>query len=180
MLARPNQAVRDLHNKRPFLNVAIERCKADRLDSIASTHLLVRTTKMVSRSKKSPRSEYEFRQLAVSETGILIIAGEDIHARAMITICAELDEPVLRARNAEISVHVSRTTKGIGGSALGVADGIWRISATIAEAPLDDLLMMVAAERLSHVQVHSGRIIRGKAAIRSLVFSTAPIDQAST
>jgi hypothetical protein len=63
------------------------------------------------------------------------------------------------------------------GLAMNAADQTWRLLAALNSDDLDALLVIVAVGRLSHVQVLSDPIRRGKATIRSFVFSTRAFNE---
>lgn len=132
---------------------------------------------MVKRLSTRRAPDHSFRQVTVQGTSVQIIADAASTSGPDIVIWGALDEPVLRATNAELRVRLRLRGDERIGAAMSVANNTWRLDGALNHVELDALLVIVAVGRLSHVQVLSNPIHRGKAMIRSLVFSTRPFDE---
>jgi hypothetical protein len=130
---------------------------------------------MVKRLSADP-PEHEFRTLRVRDTAVEIIADALRASGPAVTLWAQMDEPVLRATQVQLVVHPLAEDRQVSGFALGVTDGVWRLELSCTDSQFNALLSVVSAQSPIHAQVLFDRIVRGKAMIRSICFSTKVIE----
>jgi hypothetical protein len=128
----------------------------------------------MARSPQKP--DFEYRVLSIQRSAVRIHAGGVGYQGALVTIWGEMDKAVLREKRFELSVDLEGANRQEGGVALGVNVNTWRVAVTLSQAAFASLLTVTMAGRLSHAGLLVERIVRGKANVRSVTFSTEPID----
>jgi hypothetical protein len=85
----------------------------------------------------------------------------------------ELEKPVLRMTTTALMV-MCRNDRDHPGAAIGGRE-IWRLVVSLPRPPFDDLVALVAAQRVAKIELLIENLKFGKGRVRSVAFSTTPI-----
>ncbi len=99
-------------------------------------------------------------------------AGRDA-ASSTMSIQGALDTPVIRREAALVSVYCRE--QGDPGGALGVNDAHWLVLVYLSRAKFVDLLALVAAQKVTRVELLTDALRRGSGRVRSAEFHTASV-----
>lgn len=125
---------------------------------------------------KHRRNEFCLRQLKVGDASVRITAAQgDDAPRVSIVVSGALDARIGSATSAELNVWEVADSAALG-AALGISSGLLRLQVGLMRQEFLALVTVVAAGRLSQIQMLLDPIVRGKGKFRSIAFSTSPID----
>lgn len=123
---------------------------------------------------KRLRETFFLRVLRVKDASVHISAPRRNQSSGVsIILIGELDAEVMKAVTAELNVRQGDDNELVGGST-GVSSKIWQVYVQMGATEFNALFGLIAARQLSHVQILLDPIVRGRASLRSVEFSTSP------